>query len=166
MIDDLSQWAARWSIPPAAMREFSNLFTRLPDVPQGGSESRVQSELRLITQQLNAPLWRNNNGACKDDTGRLIRYGLGHDSKALSEVWKSSDLIGITPITITARHVGYQIGVFTAVEVKKPGWKKPSNAHERAQEAFLASVKSFGGLAMFATEAKTFKDMVEQWRNV
>lgn len=164
---DLAAWTTKHGISSHAMLEFQNMFYSPPDISApDGSEARVQSELRLQGQPLDAILWRNNQGACTDDTGRLIRYGLGHDSKPLNDVFKSSDLIGITPITITLRHVGYRLGVFTAVEIKKPGWQKPENDREIAQMNFLQNVAKFGGMAMFATSTTIYKDTVSAWRNV
>lgn len=164
---DLSAWAIKHHVSIEAMLELQNMFYSPPadDAPEG-SEAKVQSELRLQGQPLDSILWRNNQGACTDATGRLIRYGLGHDSAPLNEVFKSSDLIGITPVTITPRHVGFRLGVFTAVEVKKPGWLKPDNDRETAQMNFLQNVAKFGGIAMFATSTAIYKDTVSAWRNV
>lgn len=79
-----------------------------------------------------------------DNDGRMVRYGLGNDSKRLNDVWKSSDLIGITR------------GKFTAVEVKAPGWRGVSTAHERAQAAMLANVNALGGIGFFATSVEDY----------
>ena len=86
------------------------------------NEAVVQQQVQLAMARLGAQIWRNNSGACTDDTGRLIRYGLGNSSAALNAAIKSSDLIGITPVQIQPYHVGQTFGVFTAIEVKKPGW--------------------------------------------
>ena len=146
----LEQWAAYWNVRDHPM--YANLVAivaqQLGDLahepnltaPGGTSEAAVQQQLRVTAPQLGVALWRNNNGACKDDTGRQIRYGLGHDSKRLNSKWKSSDLIGIG-----------SGGRFLAVEVKKPGWTAPKNDRERAQSAFIGTVNSMGGQAGFAT---------------
>lgn len=115
------------------------------------SEAAAQSQIRLAAAQQGITLWRNQSGACYDDTGRLIRYGLANDSAQLNRRLKSSDLIGITPILIEPRHLGHRVGVFTAVEVKHPGWKRPGNDRERAQAEFIRIVREKGGLAGFAT---------------
>lgn len=164
---DLSAWALKHHVSIEAMQELQNIFYSPPegDAPEG-SEAMVQSRLRLQCQPLDAILWRNNQGACTDDTGRLIRYGLGHDSKPLNDVFKSSDLIGITPVHITPWHVGLRLGIFTAVEVKKPGWQKPGNDREIAQMNFLQNVAKFGGMAMFATDTVIYNNTVSAWRNV
>lgn len=164
---DLSAWAIKHHVSIEAMQELQQMFYSPPETDQPeGSESRVQSLLRLEGPKLDSVLWRNNQGACKDDNDRLIRYGLGNDSKPLNDVFKSSDLIGITPIHVTPRHVGLRLGIFTAVEVKKPGWQKPGNDREIAQMNFLQNVAKFGGMAMFATEPKIYCDRVSAWRNV
>ena len=115
-------------------------------------ESSVQQRIRLKAAYLGLHLWRNNNGACEDKTGRLIRYGLANESAALNKRIKSSDLIGITPITITPDMVGKTIGVFTAVECKPSDWHlTPSDERGHAQAAFHTLVRDAGGLAGFVT---------------
>ena len=114
------------------------------------SESEVQAKLRLAAAKRGAALWRNNSGACRDETGRLIRYGLGNDSAKLNAVWKSSDLIGITPVRITPDMIGRAIGVFTAVEVKREDWVWRATPREKAQNQFLKDVARRGGIGLFA----------------
>lgn len=106
----------------------------------------MQAEWRL----LNPYLWRNNRGSFQDVTGRWVRYGLANDSKKLDEVFKSSDLIGITPVTIGVEHVGMKLGVFTAVEVKAPGARTDPGRLE-AQMNFLRLVTKLGGLGIISS---------------
>ena len=75
-------------------------------------------------------LFRNNVGF---DATNKVRYGLAPGS---------SDLIGWKTITITPHHVGRQIAVFTAIEVKKPGGKI-----NPAQKQFVDFVDEMGGLS-------------------
>lgn len=83
----------------------------------------------------------------------MIRYGLGNDSAKLNKSFKSSDLIGIWPVTVTPEMVGQTLGVFFAVEVKAPGWKfRQSDKRAVAQQNFLTWVSRHGGVAMFATK--------------
>lgn len=117
------------------------------------SEGNVQQQIRIAAAQHGTPLLRNNSGACLDQNGRMIRYGLGNDSAKLNKSFKSSDLIGIWPVTVTPEMVGQRLGVFFAVEVKTPGWKfRQSDARAVAQQNFLNWVSNNGGVAVFATK--------------
>jgi hypothetical protein len=78
-------------------------------------------------------LWRNNTGAIKDAEGRLVRFGLCKGS---------SDIIGITPITITPDMIGKRVGIFTAIEVKTPKGKATDE-----QINFIQRVRDLGGFA-------------------
>lgn len=81
-------------------------------------------------------LFRNNTGAIKDQTGRLVRFGLCKGS---------SDLIGFRPTVITPEMVGKTVAIFTAIEVKTPtGKPTPEQLH------FLQRVKDLGGIAGIA----------------
>ena len=154
MTADIFTWAGKHDISAHAMTELLDLLDptrRSVGIPaNASSEAAVQAQLRVRAAQLGAALWRNNSGACKDDTGRLVRYGLGHDSARISAEWKSSDLIGIIPRQIEPHHVGQVWGVFAAVEVKAPGWSKPKNDREIAQGRFGANVLALGGFFKFA----------------
>lgn len=116
-------------------------------------EATVQNLTRLRHCQLtHGHIWRNNSGAYVDDRGRMVRYGLGNDSAQLNDQIKSSDLIGITPLTVTPEWVGHTVGVFTAYEVKEPGWTlRPGDKRGMAQQRFLDIVASVGGYAGFVT---------------
>jgi len=139
MSDRISAWAAKWRISPEALKELYDLDALEPDAEVRG-EAAVVRECRLTADGHNAVLWRNNSGATFDQTGRMIRYGLGNDSAKLSRDYKSSDLVGIGPG-----------GVFMAVECKAPGWKGPKNDRDRAQANFMNHVRAMGGRATFAT---------------
>jgi hypothetical protein len=71
----------------------------------------------------------------------------------LNQRVKSSDLILIIPRLITADMVGDTIGQFGSVEVKAPGWTKPTSELERAQLEWLRLVRRLGGWAEFSTGA-------------
>lgn len=116
------------------------------------SEQEQQQLIRVAAPRHGVHLLRNNSGACTDTTGRLVRYGLGNDSAELNRVFKSSDLIGIAPVTIQPHHVGMTIGQFVAVEVKRPGWKFRENDERAvAQRNFGQWVIKQGGRFQFAT---------------
>jgi hypothetical protein len=53
-----------------------------------------------------------------------------------------SDLVGVTPLTITPDMVGKTIGVFTAVEVKTP-----RNGPSKEQARFITAIQRAGGHA-------------------
>lgn len=113
------------------------------------SETNIQQQIRIASHQMHCPLLRNNSGACRDDTGRMIRYGLGNDSAKINKVFKSSDLIGIRRVMVTPEMVGTVVGLFWAVEVKVPGWRMDDRA--KAQQNFGDWVRTHGGLFQFAT---------------
>ena len=116
-------------------------------------EAAVQSATQIAVARTGSLIWRNNSGACEDKNGRIIRYGLGHTSAQQVRSWASSDLIGIVPVTITPEMVGQTLGVFLALEVKKPGWHlTPGDQRAMAQLKFLELVRSVGGIASFVTD--------------
>tara|TARA_R110000851_G_scaffold9579_3_gene35566 strand:- start:8696 stop:9115 length:420 start_codon:yes stop_codon:yes gene_type:complete len=117
----------------------------------GTSEAGSQQRARLEAAQRGEVLWRNNVGACEDNRGNHIRYGLANESKQMNSKVKSSDLIGITPVVVVPEMVGHKIGVFTAREVKKPGWKFAGTPREIAQSKFGEIVLAHGGDFKFIT---------------
>ena len=124
------------------------------------SETNEQAKLRLAAAQDGVLLMRNNVGAASDpETGRLIRYGLANDSKAMQSKIKSGDLIGITPYTIRPEDVGKTLGIFTSVEVKVPGWRMMHSDHELAQAKWAQIVRSKGGLAGFAWDLESMRSI-------
>ena len=117
------------------------------------SEAHLLNELILHYDQKGlGRLFRNNRGACYDQTGRLIRYGLANESKAVDKVLKSSDLIGITKMVITPEDVGRVVAVFTSLECKKPGWKFTGTPREVAQDRWINLIRGYGGIARFITD--------------
>jgi len=156
----LSDWAKRWGVSVEAANELRQLMNTgmlepVGMVPVVGreplSEGAVQNNARLEFAQAGARLMRNNVGACQDKTGRLIRYGLCNDSKAMNEEIKSSDLIGIQSVLITDDHVGSIIGKFIARECKYEGWVFKGTDHENAQLNFHKFINAYGGDARFLT---------------
>jgi len=115
------------------------------------SEAAALQQIRLEASRRGLYLWRNNSGALYDKDGRLVRYGLGNESSKLNKEIKSSDLIGLFPYIIRPQDVGRTVGIFTAIEVKAPGWRAPSNPREEAQARFIALVEKLGGFGQFAT---------------
>jgi ribosomal protein S19 len=124
-------------------------------------ESTVQQEVQINARSYACTLMRNNSGAFKDSTGRVVRYGLGNISQKHQENIKSSDLIGITSVVITPDMVGKTVGIFTALEVKRSDWSptKKLDKHEQAQMNFIKWVKSLGGIADFISSVDNLKDI-------
>lgn len=120
-------------------------------------ESSVAQRALLEAAQFNINLMRNNVGACQDQTGRLIRYGLMNESKKQNDECKSSDLIGITPVNAYVQLPNFtgwcMLGVFTAIETKASKWFfSQSDERAVAQLAFHDMVRSYGGFAGFASK--------------
>lgn len=125
------------------------------------SEAAIQQAIRLDIARSGIDLWRQNVGACQDQSGRLIRYGLLNDSKAINEKFKSSDLIGIRPILVTSEWVGHTVGVFAAIECKESGWKlRPGDARGQAQQRFIDLVRAAGGFAGFAQSVDDAREIL------
>lgn len=117
------------------------------------NEAAVMQHVQLEVARAGGLIFRNNSGACEDKTGRVIRYGLGHTSAQQVRAWASSDLIGVTPVTIEAHHVGRTLGLFTAIECKHSDWHiTPGDARAQAQLRFIELVRSVGGIAGFVND--------------
>lgn len=155
---NLTQWAIKWGVPYEAVedlrREFGAISTE-PSPQAGESEAAVQNRVRLEASRKGLRVWRNNLGACMDENGNFIRYGLANDSKKMNDLVKSSDLIGIRPVDIQQHHVGHRVGQFVAREVKAGNWSYTGTAREEAQLRFLELIASLGGDAAFANNEGT-----------
>ena len=154
----LTEWAKRH---PDAAADLDELFEAIPwpqpFVEGSPSEAWAQQQARLSIAAQGGMSWRNNVGAVPIKCPNCgaprapTRYGLANDSTQLNKRIKSSDLILIIPRTITADMVGDTIGQFGSVECKAPGWTKPTNERERAQQEWLRLVRRLGGFAEFST---------------
>ncbi len=155
----IEKWAKDWGVHEFAI---TDLVNRMHDMQPGNpktEEAVVQQELRLDASRQGARLWRNNNGAAQDRTGRMIRYGLGNDSAKVNRHLKSSDLIGITPVHITPDLINTTMGVFTSIEVKKGSWVYKGTERELAQANWLNLVTLMGGIAMFANKKEDIHEL-------
>lgn len=149
---DLDDWAIHWGISPEALLDLrARLITQPTPTAPNSKEADVINTVRLEASETGWTLFRNNVGACYDNTGRFIRYGLANDSAQLNKSLKSSDLIGIRPLVIDPTHLGRTLGQFVALECKQPNWKFKGTQREQAQEKFLALIASNGGYARFST---------------
>lgn len=125
------------------------------------SEAEIQQLIQIEGPHHGCILMRNNSGAMKDETGRLVRYGLGNVSP--KQNIKSSDLIGITTVVVTQDMVGKRIGIFTAIEVKSEEWKPSGkDKREQAQRNFIDWVIKCGGIAGFANSLDSFKGLFKK----
>lgn len=149
----ITEWAAVWGVPQAALQDLIARLTMADHAPAeaGRSEAAVQADIRLAAAKRgDLVLWRNNSGALTDDAGRLIRFGLGNDSAAANKRMKSADLIGIHRPS----------GRFVSIEVKRPGWKhSDASERDRAQAAWAATVAAMGGVALRVTSALAIRDL-------
>ena len=149
---EFDDWARRWRVSPEALADLrAQLVTQPATTPSGNNEADVIGSIRLQASEAGYTLFRNNVGACYDNTGRFIRYGLANDSAQLNKSLKSSDLIGIRPVVIDPTHLGRTIGQFVALECKRSNWKFKGTKREQAQEKFLTLIASNGGYARFST---------------
>lgn len=122
---------------------FAQCFPQAGDSQVVGSESLVIQEIEAGHAELGYRLFRNNSGAFKDATGRLVRFGLGNRSARSCKRMKSSDFIGFRIVDGKP--------IFASIECKKKGWTKPINEHERAQARWLHAVNLAGGIGRFVT---------------
>lgn len=155
---NITQWAIKHGVSHSALHELESMLhpTNLEQVAKVTTEAGVQNAVRLEASKQRITLWRNNVGALIDDRGVPVRYGLANDSKAMNDTFKSSDLIGIRPVTVTPEHVGQVIGQFVAREVKSPSWTYTGSKHEMAQSNFLKFVRLRGGDAQFVNGIGSF----------
>lgn len=156
----LIQWAIRHQVSHAALAELYDMWgisdTHEPTSAKPKSEAAVQNAVRQEWSELGGRGWRNNVGACKDETGRLIRYGLCNDSAAMNKQIKSSDLVGPMPKVVTLEMVGSTVGIFTVRECKPEGWKYTGTEREVAQLRFGQIVTMLGGDFKFVTGPGSF----------
>lgn len=148
MTDALMQWAIRHHVSLPALEELRGMLRTQASEPRGASEARVASAMQLdASERGDVVLWRNNVGALKDERGRLVRFGLANETKALNERIKSADYIGIHRRVVTLEDVGRVIGQFVSIETKAEGWKYTGSAREKAQMAWAAGVAAWGGIS-------------------
>jgi len=77
-----------------------------------------------------------------------------------------SDLLGIRTVTITPEMVGMKVGIFTAIEMKQPGWKPPRPGtraydHYGNQKRFIDKIIRAGGVGFFAQSIDEVIDGLE-----
>lgn len=160
----IKQWQDKHCISNEAMFELSEMLglsiprymidpnLNMNNKPQ--SEAAVQVDCRLKASSIGGRLWRNNVGVAFREDGTPIRYGLCNETKKMNQIIKSSDLIGILPITITPVHIGMVIGQFWAPEIKEGNWKFTGTPREVAQLKFQEMVNDLGGVSKFVNNVE------------
>lgn len=113
------------------------------------TELAIQREIMLAASTPTRRLFRNNVGSLEDKRGQWVRFGLAVGS---------SDLIGLTSVTITPEMVGRRIAVFTAIEVKH---EAPVTSD---QLAFIKTVLAMGGIAGVAHSVADYDTIVAQYK--
>jgi hypothetical protein len=115
------------------------------------SESAIQRAIRHRLGQLRLPFLRYNVGTFYTAQGSVVHIG----EKGVS------DLIGITPHVVTQEDVGKTVGIFTALEIKKP--KGQTAAHRReSQGNYLRLVNRLGGLGAIVKSPEDAETVVTQ----
>lgn len=155
---NLNDWALTWGIPAVALQDLRRRMlaeTDIPYMPPTGiaphTEAFSTSQIRLEASTKGYRSFRNNSGACYDENGNFIRYGLANESEQMNKVLKSPDLILIDPRPIPIEAVGRPWGRFVGREAKAPGWVYTGTEREVAQRAFGNLVVAMGGDFAFAT---------------
>ena len=118
------------------------------------TEHEIQQRILLACSKGPSRLWRNNVALAWTGQAQQIRHR-AHVVLSPGDVVirnarplhaglckGSSDLIGLRSITIGPEHVGQQLAVFVAVEVKSATGRPTAE-----QQAFIDTVAGMGGLA-------------------
>jgi hypothetical protein len=113
------------------------------------SEQELQQRIRLELGRGPVRLWRNNVGALRDQRGRLVSYGLCPGS---------SDLIGLRRLQVTPEHLGQELAVFCALEIKSQQGRPTAE-----QQRFLALVQAMGGLAGVIRTPEEARALLQVW---
>ena len=113
------------------------------------NENQIQNRIRIACNTGSTRLFRNNVGIAKI-RGATVKFGLAVGS---------SDLIGFHAMTITPAHVGKSVAVFTAIECKSPTGKPTPE-----QQAFIAFVRSQGGIAGVARSEDEAKEIISEYQ--
>lgn len=125
--------------------------SKLPENQYAMTESQTQRDIRAKLGTLRLPFFRYQVGTFLSPDGAMVKIG----------VTGVSDLIGITPYKIQPQDVGRTVGIFTALEVKKP---KDGRVRSE-QNAFLRTVNRLGGLGAVVKSADDAERVVtEMWK--
>jgi hypothetical protein len=114
-------------------------------------ERDIQTDIRLMLSETRAGVFlRYNVGTFLTLDGRPVKIGEP----------VVSDLIGVTPHVIRQEDVGKTVGVFVAMETKKPK-DGTSKKRKRSQGNFIQIVKSLGGSAGIVRSVDDAKNLIK-----
>lgn len=74
----------------------------------------------------------------------------------------SSDLGGVTSVTITEEWLGARVGIATVAEVKRPDWIAPKDAHEKEQANYIAQAQKRGCIAFFINNHEKLAEKIKE----
>lgn len=109
------------------------------------TENEVRNRVVALSAKIGIYLWRNNSGVAINPNGQPVRFGLGNTSSKINKVFKTPDLVGISPD-----------GFFIGVECKRSGWKFRGTDHEIAQLNALNIINENRGLGVFINNPDMF----------
>lgn len=131
-------------------------------------EQQASEKVEMFAPSLGFTLMRNNNGACKNQEGRLVRFGVGHISE--KDIMKSGDFVGTLEITITPEMVGKTVPIYCNVEIKpetfklKDEYKSGSREDKQWQHCkFIIDKGGFGCIVRSPDDLQYYYDHYMNW---
>jgi len=118
------------------------------NAPNEGDVQKPIIEM-LIKHPMVAWVERHNSGVMQKE-GRYVRY-----HKVYKQKVRKADL-----------DCQLKNGKRLVIEVKKPGWTKPTDEREREQAAYISMVQEFGGFGMFAVSVEQVIEMLERINHI
>lgn len=105
------------------------------------------------------PAQRLKDGSVLVPSGRPVALGLALPNG--DPLVGCSDLLGWTPVVVTASMVGQTLPVFTAIETKRTKGGKASEA----QLNFVSQVVRAGGIAGIANSTESAMSIIDSWHS-
>ena len=113
------------------------------------NETKILTLIRnTLGRREDTRMFRNNVGTLRDKDGRYITYGLCNGS---------SDLIGWRSIVIGPEHIGKEVAIFTAIEVKTD-----KGIVTKDQANFLSAVFLAGGISGVARTIEEAETIIQR----
>jgi len=129
------------------------------------SEKKLLNELQLYASKNNARLFRCNTGRgwigkttgpAQSCTTVTLNAGdvVIRKARPFHTGWPkgTSDLIGLTRVTITEELLGRTLAVFTAIEAKTPNVRAT-----KEQKLFIQAIQTLGGISAIAKNIDHYK---------